>query len=77
MVSKALFESLAFRQTYIKIKGEWKYLYRAIDEQENTLDFYLSRRRNTIAAKKFLQKLIKLNKDCCPSVINTVDSRKE
>lgn len=58
-------------ETYIKVKGEWKYLYRAIDEQGNTLDFYLSRRRNAIAAKQFLQKLIKLNKDYCPSVINT------
>ena len=58
-------------EMYIKVKGEWKYLYRAIDERGNTLDFYLSRRRNAIAAKRFLQKLIKLNKDYCPSVINT------
>ncbi|MDW8869110.1 transposase [Legionella pneumophila] len=48
-------------ETYIKIKGEWKYLYRAIDEQGNTIDFYLSHRRNAIAAKRFLKKLIKNN----------------
>ncbi|HEV8080631.1 MAG TPA: IS6 family transposase, partial [Chitinophagaceae bacterium] len=58
-------------ETYIRVKGEWKYLYRAIDERGNTLDFYLSKRRNTKAAKLFLQKLIKRNKDYCPSVINT------
>lgn len=58
-------------ETYIRVKGEWKYLYRTIDEQGNTLDFYLSKRRNTKAAKLFLQKLIKKNKDYCPSVINT------
>ena len=58
-------------ETYIKVKGEWKYLYRAIDERGNTIDFYLSHRRNAIAAKRFLQKLIKLHKDYCPSVINT------
>lgn len=57
-------------ETYIRVKGEWKYLYRAIDEQGNTLDFYLSKRRNTKATKLFLQKLIKQNKSCSPSVIN-------
>ncbi|CDZ76649.1 Transposase IS66 family protein [Legionella massiliensis] len=29
-------------ETYIRVKGEWKYLYRAIDERGNTIDFYLS-----------------------------------
>jgi IS6 family transposase len=71
MVSKTLFNPLARNETYIRVKGEWKYLYRAIDERGNTLDFYLSKRRNTKAAKLFLQKLIKQNKDCSPSVINT------
>jgi IS6 family transposase len=33
-------------ETYVKVKGKWCYLYRAIDEQENTIDFYLSPRRN-------------------------------
>jgi transposase-like protein len=36
-------------ETYIKIKGEWKYLYRAIDESGKPIDFYLSHRRNAIA----------------------------
>lgn len=58
-------------ETYIKVKGEWKYLYRAIDEQGNTIDFYLSQRRNAIAAKRFLKKLIKSNPTCDVSLINT------
>src|SRR3989338_4481874 len=58
-------------EMYIKVKGEWKYLYRAIDERGNTIDFYLSHRRNAIAAKHFLKKLIKRNPTCDVSVINT------
>ncbi len=46
-------------ETYVKVKGQWKYLYRAIDEQGNTLDFYLSHKRNKKAAKRFLNKLLK------------------
>src|SRR5688500_18203861 len=33
-------------ETYIKIKGEWMYLYRAVDREGNTLDFLLTKRRN-------------------------------
>ena len=58
-------------ETYVKIKGEWKYLYRAISEQGNTLDFYLSHRRNAIAAKRFFQKLLKRCHDWHPHTINT------
>lgn len=58
-------------ETYIKIKGEWKYLSRAIDERGNTIDFSLSHRRNAKAAKRFLKKLIKNNPTCDVSVINT------
>ncbi|HHX7304976.1 TPA: IS6 family transposase, partial [Legionella anisa] len=58
-------------ETYIRIKGEWKYLYRAIDELGNTIDFYLSHRRNTKAAKRFLKKLIRSNPTCDVSIINT------
>ncbi|STX55762.1 transposase [Legionella beliardensis] len=58
-------------ETYIKLKGEWKYLYRAIDEGGNTIDFYLSHRRNAKAAKRFLKKLINNNPTCDINVINT------
>ncbi len=33
-------------ETHIQIKGEWKYLYRAVDSQGNTLDFMLSAKRD-------------------------------
>src|SRR4029450_13390195 len=34
-------------ETYVRVKGRWKYLYRAIDKEGATLDFYLADRRNT------------------------------
>jgi transposase-like protein len=58
-------------ETYVKVKGAWKYLYRAIDERGNTIDFYLSQRRNASSAKRFISKLINNNKSCYMSVINT------
>ncbi|STX55777.1 transposase [Legionella beliardensis] len=53
------------------MKSEWKYLYRAIDEGGNTIDFYLSHRRNAKVAKCFLKKLINNNPTCDINVINT------
>ena len=44
-------------ETYIKVKGEWKYLYRAVDSDGSTIDFMLSAKRNRKAAKRFLKKL--------------------
>ena len=45
-------------ETYVKVKGEWTYLYRAIDKQGNTLDFMLSERRDEAAATAFFMKAI-------------------
>ena len=42
-------------ETYIKVKGEWTYLYRAVDKLGKTLDFMLSKRRNKTAATKSLR----------------------
>ncbi|MBK8175521.1 MAG: IS6 family transposase [Rhodospirillales bacterium] len=59
-------------KTYIKVKGEWAYLYRAVDKLGNTIDFYLSPTRNTKAAKRFLGKALKGLKDWeKPRVVNT------
>ena len=55
-------------ETYIKIKGEWKYLYRAVDKQGNTIDFLLSAKRDTKAARRFLNKAI--GSSGKPSLIN-------
>jgi transposase-like protein len=43
-------------ETYVKVRGEWVYLYRAVDKSGKTVDFYLSRRRDVNAAKAFLRK---------------------
>ena len=46
-------------ETYIKVRGEWVYLYRAVDRSGQTEDFRLSRRRDVAAAKAFFSKAIK------------------
>ena len=45
-------------ETYIKIKGVWVYLYRALDKEGNTIDFMLSEKRDKSAAKAFFEKAI-------------------
>ncbi len=45
-------------ETYIKVKKEWVYLYRAVDSQGNTLDFLLSPTRDGDAAKRFFLKTL-------------------
>jgi len=42
--------------TYIKVRGTWVYLYRAVDKQGFTVDFDLSPKRDVEAAKQFLRK---------------------
>ena len=46
-------------ETYVKVRGEWVYLYRAVDRTGNTVDFRLSPRRDVAAAKAFFRKAIK------------------
>lgn len=48
-------------ETNIKVKGEWTYLYRAVDRDGQTLDFMLSERRNTAAATKFFANALSNN----------------
>ncbi|MBD2036179.1 DDE-type integrase/transposase/recombinase [Leptolyngbya sp. FACHB-321] len=45
-------------ETHIKIKGVWKYLYRAVDSAGNTLDFMLSAKRDSQAAARFFRKVL-------------------
>ena len=46
-------------ETYIKVKGVWHYLYRAVDKEGDTIDFMLSKKRDKKAAMKFFKKSIK------------------
>jgi transposase-like protein len=55
---KSVGNSWKMDETYIKVKGEWVYYYRAVDSEGNTVDFFLSNTRNTQAAKQFFKKAI-------------------
>jgi putative transposase len=46
-------------ETYIKVRGRWMYLYRAIDSNGDTVEFWFSERRNLTAAKRFLRQALK------------------
>ncbi len=46
-------------ETYIRVRGQWRYLYRAIDRHGDTVEFWFSERRNLAAAKRFLSKALK------------------
>ena len=45
-------------ETYVKVKGRWMYLYRAVDSHGQTIDFLLSAKRDTEAAKRFFRKAL-------------------
>src|SRR3954468_7794828 len=42
-------------ETYIKVNGAWKYLYRAVDKRGQTVDFLLTAKRNAASAKRFFE----------------------
>lgn len=46
-------------ETYIKIRGQWKYLYRAVETAGQTVDFLLTARRDSAAALRFFRKAIR------------------
>ncbi len=50
-------------ETYIKVKGQWKYLYRAVDKEGNTVDYLLTAKRDRKAAKRFICKAIESNEE--------------
>jgi transposase-like protein len=45
--------------TYVKVEGQWRYLYRAVDKTGQTIDFLLTEERDEQAAKRFLTKAIR------------------
>lgn len=48
-------------ETYIKVAGQWKYLYRAVDKSGDTVDVLLTAKRNLSAARRHLERAINLN----------------
>lgn len=55
-------------ETYVKVGGKWKYLYRAVDSEGQTIDFLLTAKRDAKAAKRFLSRAVKRNS--IPNKIN-------
>ena len=65
---RAVGKSWRMDETYVKVKGKWMYLYRAVDKNGKTIDFLLSPTRKRRAAQAFLIKAI--NQSGIPNVIN-------
>jgi IS6 family transposase len=63
-------DSYRVDETYVKIKGKWYYLYRAVDFTGQTIDFMLSAKRDARAAKRFFRKMLKTPPHSSPRVIN-------
>ena len=59
-------------KTCIKVEGQWKYYYRAMDKQGQTIDFLFTAKRDTKAALRFLKKAINQNRK--PSLVNIDES---
>jgi IS6 family transposase len=58
-------------ETYIRVKGKWVYLYRAVDSTGATIDFLLSSKRDMAAAQRFLTKALDGENHPEPRVIDT------
>ncbi len=67
-------DSWRMDETYIKVNGEWVYLYRAIDTNGDTIDFRLSRKRDKLASKNFFRKALMQPHVTKPRVISTRSS---
>lgn len=46
-------------ETYVRVRGRWAYLYRAIDSAGDTVEFYFSEKRDLLAAKRFMRQALK------------------
>ena len=63
--------SISIDETYVKVRGEWRYLYRAIDKHGAPIDFLLAARRDLAAAKRFFRKALKDQPLLAPGKIGT------
>jgi IS6 family transposase len=57
--------------TYVRVKGQWRYLYRAVHSSGATLDFLLSVKQDAAAARRFLAKALGQQSHPEPRVIHT------
>jgi IS6 family transposase len=57
-------------ETYVKVRGKWMYLYRAVDSTGQTIDFLLNETRSIRAAKRFFRKVLGRPNTTSPRVIN-------
>jgi transposase, IS6 family len=68
---KSTNDSWRVDETYVRVKGQWRYLYRAVDSSGATLDFLLSAKQDAHAAKRFLAKALGRQNHATPRVIHT------
>src|SRR6201984_2172505 len=64
-------DSWRMDETYIRVKGQWRYLYRAVDSTGATLDFLFSAKQDAAVAQRFLAKALGAANHSAPRVINT------
>ena len=64
-------DSWRMDETYVRVKGKWRYIYRAVDSTGATLDFLLSAKQDAAAARRFLAKALGGANHPAPRVINT------
>ena len=62
---------IRIEETYVRVKGKWRYLYRALDSTGATIDFLLSTNRDAEAARRFLAKALAGTNPPPPRLINT------
>jgi IS6 family transposase len=67
---KATNDAWRVDETYIKVKKEWVYLYRAVDSYGNTRDFFFNSTRDAQATKQFFLKTLVASHTTKPRVIN-------
>ena len=63
-------DSWRANETYVKVRGQWMYLYRAVDSSGQTMDFLLNQTRSTRAAKLFFRKVLGRPHLTAPRVTN-------
>lgn len=67
---KPVNDSWRVDETYVKVKGIWVYLYRAVDSDGNTIEFMLNPTRDAVSAKRFFRKALRAKHITPPRVIN-------